>query len=125
MSHEETIKKYYQAIEKQDHSAVIHFFSKDGTIIHPIFGTTIAVDFFKMLLKQATSSNKISIKNIFHDPHQPNRLAVYFSDKVVGKEGYTFEIAHGVHVFDFTSEGLIHKITVIFDTYPVRGKFGK
>ncbi len=125
MSHEATIRKYYQAVEKQDHSAVILFFSKDATIVHPIFGTTTAADFFKMLLKQATSANEISIKNIFHDSHHPNRLAVYFSDKVATQEGSTFLIPHGVHVFDFTNEGLIHKITVIYDTFPVRGKFGK
>src|SRR5260221_5665888 len=119
MTHESTIRKYYQTVEKQDHSTVIHFFSKDATIIHPIFGTTSAADFFKMLLKQATRSNEISIKNIFHDPHHPESLAVYFSDKVVTKEGYTFEIAHGVHVFDFTHKGLIRKITVIYDTHPV------
>lgn len=123
MDHKKTIQKYYRRIQAQDYKGILALFSKKGWVVHPVFGKRGAGPFFKRLLSVSVV-NRTRIKNLFVDPKQPNRVAAYLSDQVKTNEGEKYAIPHIVHVFDFSKEGTIKQITVIFDIWPFRKFLG-
>lgn len=123
MSHEKMIREYYRILELHDYNSLMTLFSPDAIIVHPIFGNMPATEFFKILLDRARS-HKITIHNIFQALEQPDRLAAYLRAVFVTKNGTTFD-EDGVHIYDFSADGQIIRLTVVIDTYPFRGQYAE
>lgn len=121
MSHETMIREYYRILQKHSYDPLMTLFSKEAVIVHPIFGNMPATDFFKILLDRA-KSHEIAILTLFSALEQRNRMAVYLNAKFTTKDNTKFD-EHSVHIFDFSTEGLIEKLTVVIDTYPFRGEY--
>ena len=120
MSTRETIHLYIRAIRQHDYDNVIACFVPDAVVVHPIFGTKPALEFFKSLLTKTTCDD-ITVKTIFKSADAPRTTAVLFSDEWKTADGTEFK-NDIVLIFDFDDAALIHKLVVIFDTFPMRGK---
>jgi hypothetical protein len=122
MQMEKIIKQYLKALEKGSHENMMKLFSKNAAIISPLYGKISAADFYRELFKD-TSKSKISLLNIF----KGNKKFVgagHFRYDWILKDGTptTFEC---VDVFNFTTEGKIKQLTIIYDTSKIRPSFEK
>lgn len=120
MSIPATIQRYIEAIQLHDFDKVVACFAANGIVVHPIFGTKPAREFFRELLSK-TAADKITVKTIFTSADDPHTTAVLFSDEWKTPEGTAFR-NDIVLIFSFDDAALIEKLTVIFDTFPMRGK---
>lgn len=121
MLYEDCLKKYYEAIEQANYADIMKLFAKDSVVIHPIFGHLSAKEFFKLLLEKS-KNNDVRMINIFKTDELPTRRACYLNVSFVTQDNQTFE-EEAIHIFDFQTNGLISKVTVIIDTFPFRKEY--
>ncbi|MBI5228365.1 nuclear transport factor 2 family protein [Candidatus Micrarchaeota archaeon] len=113
------IKKYLRALEEAD-SSIIGLFSPNAIVNSPLYGKVNATSFYKDLFKDTTNS-KITLMNIFKG-ETPTVAASHFRYDWVLKNGSktSFEC---VDVFHFDKNGKISELTIIYDTFKLRGIF--
>lgn len=115
-----TIQRYLHAVQQHDYGEVIACFADDAVVVHPIFGRQPAAGFFQTLFAK-TSTDKLTVKTIFHCADNPATAAVLFFDEWRSADGTEFK-NDIVLIFDFDRRDRIQNLTVVFDTFPVRGK---
>jgi ketosteroid isomerase-like protein len=115
-----TIQRYLRAVQHHDYGEVIACFADDAFVVHPIFGRQPAAGFFQTLFAK-TSADKLTVKTIFHGADNPATAAVLFFDEWKSADGTEFK-NDIVLIFDFDQGDRIQNLTVVFDTFPVRGK---
>ena len=115
-----TIQRYLRAVEQHDYGEVIACFADDAVVVHPIFGRQPAAGFFQTLFAK-TSADKLTVKTIFQCSDNPATAAVLFFDEWRSADGTEFK-NDIVLIFDFDQGDRIQNLTVVFDTFPVRGK---
>jgi ketosteroid isomerase-like protein len=120
VSIQETIQRYIKAIQQRNLDEVLACFAANGTVVHPMLGTKPTTEFFKSLFSK-TMVDKITVKTIFQSADDPHNTAVLFSDEWQTADGTEFA-NDIVLIFSFDDAPLIQKLTVIFDTFPIRGK---
>jgi ketosteroid isomerase-like protein len=115
-----TIQRYLRAVQHHDYGEVIACFADDAVVVHPIFGRQPAAGFFQTLFAK-TSADKLTVKTIFHGADNPATAAVLFFDEWKSADGTEFK-NDIVLIFDFDQGDRIQNLTVVFDTFPMRGK---
>ena len=120
MSVQTTIQRYLRAVQHHDYGEVIACFADDAVVVHPIFGRQPAAGFFQTLFAK-TSADKLTVKTIFHCADNPATAAVLFFDEWRSADGTEFK-NDIVLIFDFDRDDRVQNLTVVFDTFPVRGK---
>lgn len=115
------IKAYFHGLETRSYEQVIKLFSKDAIVHSPLYGQIKAEKFYKELF-EATSSSKITLKNIFLSDNNPHIAAVHFLYDWTLKDG-TLAPFECIDVFEFSAEGQIVELKIIYDTWNVRQKF--
>jgi ketosteroid isomerase-like protein len=123
MSHEITVQEYYRVLQTRDYDAILRLFTQDAVVKHPIFGTIAATDFFNRLLNH-TKSHKIHLINMMTTLENQQRIATYLRAEFTTKSNSEYD-EEGVHIYDFSLDGRIEKITVIIDTYPFRSEYNR
>jgi ketosteroid isomerase-like protein len=115
-----TIQRYLQAVQLHDYDEVIACFTDDAVVVHPIFGRQPAAGFFQTLFAE-TAADKLTVKTIFHGADNPATAAVLFFDEWRSADGTEFK-NDIVLIFDFDRDDRVRNLTVVFDTFPVRGE---
>jgi ketosteroid isomerase-like protein len=115
-----TIQRYLRAVQQHDYGEVIACFAEDAAVVHPIFGRQPAASFFQSLFAK-TAADKLTVKTIFHCSDNPATAAVLFFDEWRSAHGTEFK-NDIVLIFDFGRDDRVQNLTVVFDTFPVRGK---
>ena len=115
-----TIQRYLRAVQQHDYGEVIACFADDAVVVHPIFGRQPAASFFQSLFAK-TTADKLTVKTIFHCSDNPATAAVLFVDEWRSADGTEFK-NDIVLIFDFDRDDRVRNLTVVFDTFPVRGK---
>lgn len=123
MSYETKMRKYYEYLQARDLDRILTLFAPTAVVFNPIFGELPVKEFMAILLDRA-KSHKIKIHDIFYTHNHPQRAATYLNAKFVTKDGAHFA-EDGVHIYDFSKEGLIEKITVVIDTFPFHDKYAE
>jgi hypothetical protein len=67
------------------------------------------------------TADKLTVKTIFHCSDNPATAAVLFFDEWSSADGTEFK-NDIVLIFDFDGDDRVRNLTVVFDTFPVRGK---
>lgn len=124
MNMESIMQAYIDALEKGDIEAIISLFSPSGTVASPLYGNLKAPEFYHKLSKD-TSDSKIEFKNSFVGKNRPYMGAIQFN--------YQWTLASGeqvifdcMDIFEFDEKtSKIQKLTIIYDTYPVRNVFAE
>lgn len=124
MSQRSTIQSYLKGLERRNFQDIITRFAADAIVHSPLYGNVQASLFYKELFSDSRNS-KITMKNIFFNPDNPNSAAVHFVYVWALQNGSTVQF-ECVDVIEF-AEGsdLIRSLTIIYDTYPVREIFAK
>jgi ketosteroid isomerase-like protein len=117
------IKLYLQALENGSYDDIVSLFAEDGMVISPLYGTVKAFDFYRDLFKD-TAKSKITLLDIFTSKSSEYVGAAHFRYEWTLKNGdiVSFEC---VDIFEFSEDGKIKKLKIIYDTYETRRIFEK
>ena len=119
----DVIKLYLQALESGNYDDIIRLFAEDATVVSPLYGTVKASDFYKNLLKD-TEKSKITLLDIFISKNSEYVGAAYFHYEWTLNNGNTVSF-ECVDVFEFSEDGKIKKLKIIYDTHKARQIFEK
>lgn len=122
MKKEKIINEYFHGLEAASYEKVIRLFAKDAIVYSPLYGKIEAQKFYKDLFAD-TNDSKITLKNVFINPQNPNVAAAHFFYDWTLKDGSKapFECVD-VFTFDDKSD-LIKTLTIIYDTAKTRKAF--
>ena len=117
MSKQNVVKAYFQGLEKGSYPDVIKLFSPNAIVHSPLYDQEVEASRFYKELFSVTRSSKITLKNIFISPDNPNTAAGHFVYSWTLKDGTPLRF-ECVDVFDFVPESdKIKLLTIIYDTY--------
>lgn len=117
------INTYFKGLEEGSFEKIISLFHKDAIVYSPLYGEVSANIFYKELFGD-TNNSKILLKNVFFSATNPNNAAAHFIYEWIMKDGQkvTFEC---IDVFEFSENGEVRSLKIIYDTFPVRTAFEK
>ncbi len=121
-SHETVLRRYLEAIQQRDLAAILALFSPTATVSHPVLGQLSAAEFFPQLLA-ATASDHATDAVIFRAVDRRHTAALHFQDDWTTSDGSRFQNPI-LLIFDFDEGGLAERLTVLFDTWPMRQGLG-
>ena len=116
--------QYLDALDQADLGKVLSLFEEDAVVISPLYGELPVADFYRSLFAD-TRESRTQLLNILESTNQKNIAALHFRFQwTLENAGYIdFEC---VDVFELNrSSNRFQKITIIYDTYPIRNDFGK
>ncbi len=121
MTISEIINAYLKGLESGSYQQIIQLFDEAAIIHSPLYGKIQALTFYKELFS-VTNNSRIHLKNIFLNSNDPYSAIAHFS--------YDWTFANGtitnfdcIDIFEFSKDMKIVKLTIIYDTYRVRGAF--
>jgi ketosteroid isomerase-like protein len=116
------ITLYLRALEKGSYDDVVELFTEDAVVVSPLYGTVKASEFYRDLFKD-TAKSKITLLNIFVSKNN-ECAAANFRYEWTLKNGNTVSF-ECVDIFEFSEDGKIKKLKIIYDTHEVRKIFKK
>jgi|GEM_PF-823103 len=123
MSSEKLIQSYCKALLENDLTAMLLLFSEQATVQSPLYPLMKASDFFRKLF-QTTYRTKVKYKNVFSRSLLPGVIAAHLELAGGPKNGVLVEF-EAVDIFELDANQKIQRLTIIYDTYPVRLKTAK
>jgi ketosteroid isomerase-like protein len=117
------IEQYLLALEKSSYDDVVKLFAENAIVVSPLYGTVKASDFYRDLFKD-TAKSKITLLDIFVSKNSEYVGAAQFRYEWMLKDGNTVSF-ECVDVFEFSKDGKIKKLKIIYDTYEARRVFEK
>jgi ketosteroid isomerase-like protein len=116
----DVIRLYLRSLEQGSYDDVVKLFAEDAMVISPLYGTVKASDFYRDLFKD-TAKSKITLLDIFVSKNS-KCAAAHFRYEWTLKDGNTVSF-ECVDIFEFSEEGKIKKLKIIYDTYEARRVF--
>jgi hypothetical protein len=109
-------------LERGDVAAICALFAPDAQIFSPFLGWMQAAPFFAKV-SEASGQSTIRPIDICVSTTGARRATGYFIYDWVLKDGsaVSFEC---VDVFEFDANGLIERMIIVYDTYPIRSTVG-
>lgn len=114
------LTQYTQALEKGSYKDVITLFAGDAVVNSPLYGKVRAPDFYRDLFKD-TGTSKITVHHVFSGK---DCGAAHFSYEWVLRDG-TKTAFECVDIVEFSDDGKIRELTILYDTYKIREAFEK
>lgn len=122
MEIEKILTQYLEALEKGSYQDVMNLFSENAVVTSPLYGRVKAAQFYKELLKDTTKS-KITVLNLFTNKSETVGAAHFLYEWILKDRTVTsFEC---VDVVEFSCNGKIDHLTIIYDTHETRQAFEK
>lgn len=121
-AYDETVRAYFAALDSNDLDAMLALFSVDAVVLSPMLGEVRAATFFPKVFG-ASSATAITVFDVLVSAEGYPRAVGYFNYDWTLKDGseITFDAAD---VFDFDADGRIAKMTILYDTHPIRDVVG-
>ncbi len=120
MEIESLLKQYLQALEKGCYEDIMELFADGAVVNSPLYGRVEASHFYRELSRD-TIKSVITLLDVFTSERKG---AAHFSYEWILKDGTktSFEC---VDIAEFSCDGKIKELTIIYDTYEVRKSFEK
>ncbi len=119
---EQTLEKYFVALDSGNLQGILNVFADDARVHSPFLGEMSAEEFFPKVFA-ASSASDITVFDVLASVRGELRAIGYFR--------YDWTLADGtkVHfdaadVFDFNAGGEIVRMTILYDTHPLRETVG-
>ncbi|MEJ2171754.1 MAG: nuclear transport factor 2 family protein [Woeseiaceae bacterium] len=122
MSYEKTVSNYFEALDANDLDHMLRLFAADAVVHSPFLGELPASEFFPKVFG-SSSATRITVFDILVSAQGQPRAVGYFNYDWTMTDGTAIQF-DAADVFDFASDGRIAKMTILYDTYPVRGTVG-
>ncbi|NTX26770.1 nuclear transport factor 2 family protein [Burkholderia pyrrocinia] len=116
------VRSYLKALERGDTAAICALFTPDARIFSPFLGWMQAAPFFAKV-SEASGESTITPIDICVSTTGSRRATGYFIYDWVLKDGSAVRF-ECVDVFEFDANGLIERMIIVYDTYPVRSTVG-
>jgi len=116
------VSGYLTELEKCTPETICSFFDFDADIHSPFLGWMKPEPFFKKL-KESSGPSKITTIDICVSSFGKRTVTGYFRYDWTLLDGSSAPF-YCVDVFEFNKIGLIQKMTIIYDTYPIRSTVG-
>lgn len=116
------IRTYLKELERGNVASVCRLFRPNAQIYSPFLGWMEPVPFFE---KVAAVSGQSTIRplDICASVDEHPRVTAYFIYDWALKDGSTAQF-ECVDIFEFAADGLIDKMIIVYDTYPIRSIVG-
>jgi ketosteroid isomerase-like protein len=116
------VRSYLKALERGDVAGICALFAPDAQIFSPFLGWMQAAPFFAKV-SEASGDSTITPIDICVSTTGAPRATGYFIYDWVLKDGSAvcFEC---VDVFEFDGNGMIERMTIVYDTHPIRSTVG-
>ena len=121
-SFEQTLKRYFVALDAGDLEGVLTVFADDAVVHSPFLGRLSAREFFPKVFA-ASSASDITVFDILASTQGQARAVGYFRYDWTLKDG-TKVYFDAADVFDFNAEDEIIRMTILYDTHPLRESVG-
>lgn len=116
------VKCYLDRLEASDVEAIVALFTEDAQVVSPFLGCMSPRPFFDKV-RDASGQSRIEVLDILLSAQGASRAMAYFV--------YHWQLRDGtevrfdcVDVFDFNEQGRIQRMTIVYDTHPVRALVG-
>ncbi|MGF6781463.1 nuclear transport factor 2 family protein [Paraburkholderia sp. GAS334] len=116
------VRAYLKALERGDVAAICALFAPDAQIFSPFLGWMQAAPFFAKV-SEASGESKITPIDICVSTTGARRATGYFIYNWVLKDGSAVRF-ECVDVFEFDANGLVERMKIVYDTYPIRSAVG-
>jgi ketosteroid isomerase-like protein len=116
------IERYLAALERSDFDSIVALFDAQATVTSPFLGRVAPKPFYDKVAGVTTSS-KAGRPELFVSASGSRRAIGYFNYGWLLKDGTQvgFQCAD---VFEFTRDGRIAELSIVYDTEPVRRLVG-
>lgn len=116
------VRTYLKELERGDVAAICALFAPNAQIFSPFLGWVQAAPFFAKV-SEASGESTIRPIDICVSTTGARRATGYFIYDWVLKDGsaVSFEC---VDVFEFDAGGLVERMIIVYDTYPIRSTVG-
>jgi len=121
-AHEETVRAYFAALDSNDLDAMLQLFAAEAIVHSPMLGEVRAAEFFPKVFG-ASSATSITVFDVLVSAQGQPRAVGYFNYDWTLKDGTVIQF-DAADVFDFDADGRIAKMTILYDTYPIRDTVG-
>lgn len=116
------IRTYLSALERGDVPAICALFKPEAQIFSPFLGWMTPAPFFAKV-DAASGASTITPIDICVSSTGARRATGYFIYDWKLKDGSAVRF-ECVDVFEFDEDGLIEKMTIVYDTHPIRSTVG-
>jgi ketosteroid isomerase-like protein len=116
------IRAYLQELERGDVAAICALFTQDAQIFSPFLGWMKPAPFFAKV-DAASGKSTITPIDICVSATGARRATGYFVYDWGLKDGSAVRF-ECVDVFEFDENGVIEKMIIVYDTYPIRSTVG-
>ena len=120
--HVAVIERYLDRLEASDVEGIVALFTEDAQVVSPFLGRMSPRPFFEKV-RDASGQSRIEVLDILLSARGASRAMAYFV--------YHWQLRDGtevrfdcVDVFDFNEQGRIQRMTIVYDTHPVRALVG-
>jgi hypothetical protein len=114
----DALTAYLVRLEASDVDGLAALFAPDATVLSPFLGSQAPRPFFTKV-RAASGRSRIEPLDIFASVRGQPCAVCYFNYHWQLKDGSAISFAC-VDVFDFDAAGLIERLTIVYDTHPVR-----
>lgn len=121
-AYDETVRDYFAALDSNNLDAMLALFAAEAIVLSPMLGEVRAVDFFPKVFG-ASSATSITVFDVLVSAEGHPRAVGYFNYDWTLKDGSVI-LFDAADVFDFDADGRIAKLTILYDTYPIRDTVG-
>jgi ketosteroid isomerase-like protein len=116
------VRSYLAELERGNVAAICALFAPDAQIFSPFLGWMRPAPFFAKV-NAASGQSKITPIDICVSTTGARRATGYFIYDWGLKDGSAVRF-ECVDVFEFDDEGLIERMIIVYDTYPIRSTVG-
>lgn len=118
MNADQLCRQYLDAVEASDLEAVLAIFTDTARVVSPLYGSQPADLFFANVFGD-TQQSKATLIRIMTSPAPDNAIALQFEYSWTLSSGALVEF-EVVNILEVNDAGQIDKLTVLYDTAPLR-----
>ncbi|WP_423594349.1 nuclear transport factor 2 family protein [Roseateles sp. MS654] len=116
------VERYLERLEASDVEGLTALFAGDAQVVSPFLGRMNPRPFFEKV-RDASGQSRIEVLDILLSARGAPLAIAYFVYHWQLKDGTAVRF-DCVDVFEFNSLGLIQRMTIVYDTHPVRELVG-
>lgn len=118
----EQVRTYLKELERGDVAGICTLFTPRAQIQSPFLGWMEPAPFFEKVVA-ASGQSTITPIDVCASVDGNRRVAAYFIYDWKLRDGSTAKF-ECVDIFEFDADGLIEKMVIVYDTYPIRATVG-
>ena len=119
---ERSLEQYFEALDTGDLEGILKVFAEDARVSSPFLGELSASEFFPRVFA-ASSASDITLFDVLVSTRGQPRAIGYFRYDWTLKDGTRVHF-DAADVFDFNAAGQVIRMTILYDTHPLRETVG-